>query len=503
MIFPNSILLVLPTLLEVVQMVIEVVLAVEEEVNMEKNQKEKNNEGRNVKFITQRNFNTKNRFSVLAEDVNEDTTNEEPSNKVNIDVAFEMGVLINEDKVKEMWTDEMFEFYQGKVIENGQNGNMINKGIILEGTMNNEVGCDGSAHAAFMTQNNISSPVDATMACNLGNDDADEIKIFINENRLNMCAVVETRLKNKMVNKACENVFGLWNWVSNVIDCNKGYRLYVGWDNNAIDANLIASYDQVQKMKDPKNGIMKKLDRIMGNNEFLDQFGSCYATFLPYITSEHSPSLLTIPDVAVKRKKSFREVVLDEEKVLKQKTKVEWLKEGDHNSAYFYNLLKGRLNRSIIISIRDDLGRIYQDEEVAGQSRDCLTMIREVFDDKIRVPLHDIDDNKASGPKGFTSKFFKASRETIRKDFCLAMKEIFSSGKMLGELNATLISLIPKYDLILFCHGDLISASVMRRALDEFCLVSGLRPNMAKSTVFLGNVNDIIKHDIKTVIPFN
>ncbi|GKA23125.1 hypothetical protein Tco_0709087 [Tanacetum coccineum] len=61
----------------------------------------------------------------------------------------------------------------------------------------------------------------------------------------------------------------------------------------------------------------------------------------------------------------------------------------------------------------------------------ALTMIREVSNDEIRVALHDIDDNKAPGPDGFTSRFFKASWETIGKDFCSTVKEFFSSGKCL------------------------------------------------------------------------
>ncbi|GJQ98466.1 hypothetical protein Tco_0009605 [Tanacetum coccineum] len=48
----------------------------------------------------------------------------------------------------------------------------VGTGSESNGTMHDEVGCDGSAHAAFMTQNNVSSPVDAAMAYNLGNDDA-------------------------------------------------------------------------------------------------------------------------------------------------------------------------------------------------------------------------------------------------------------------------------------------------------------------------------------------
>ncbi|GKF90858.1 RNA-directed DNA polymerase, eukaryota, reverse transcriptase zinc-binding domain protein, partial [Tanacetum coccineum] len=57
-------------------------------------------------------------------------------------------------------------------------------------------------------------------------------------------------------------------------------------------------------------------------------------------------------------------------------------------------------------------------------------------------------------------------------------------------------------DLMMFCHGDLIYASVMRRAMDEFCLSSGLRPSMTKSTIYFGNVSNEVKEEIKIVMPF-
>nr|GFB32221.1 hypothetical protein [Tanacetum cinerariifolium] len=53
---------------------------------------------------------------------------------------------------------------------------------------------------------------------------------------------------------------------------------------------------------------------------------------------------------------------------------------------------------------------------------------------------------------------------------------------------------------MMFCHGDLISASILRRAMDEFCLSSGLRPSMTKSTVYFGNVSSEVKEEILTVI---
>ncbi|GKA66800.1 RNA-directed DNA polymerase, eukaryota, reverse transcriptase zinc-binding domain protein, partial [Tanacetum coccineum] len=57
-------------------------------------------------------------------------------------------------------------------------------------------------------------------------------------------------------------------------------------------------------------------------------------------------------------------------------------------------------------------------------------------------------------------------------------------------------------DLLMLCHGDLISASILRRALDEFSMTSGLYPSMAKSTVFYSNVPDDVKEDIRLAMPF-
>ena len=62
----------------------------------------------------------------------------------------------------------------------------------------------------------------------------------------------------------------------------------------------------VQKRKDPESGILKKLDRIMGNSVFFNLYGECFATFLPYVTSDHCPALLVIPNVSIRKRRSFR-----------------------------------------------------------------------------------------------------------------------------------------------------------------------------------------------------
>ena len=71
-------------------------------------------------------------------------------------------------------------------------------------------------------------------------------------------------------------------------------------------------------------------------------------------------------------------------------------------------------------------------------------MIKPVFEKEIKEALFAVEDSKAPGPYGFTSKIFKAAWDVVGKDVCLAIQEFFSSRKLLGEVNATLISLVPK-----------------------------------------------------------
>ncbi|GJW18075.1 RNA-directed DNA polymerase, eukaryota, reverse transcriptase zinc-binding domain protein, partial [Tanacetum coccineum] len=53
-------------------------------------------------------------------------------------------------------------------------------------------------------------------------------------------------------------------------------------------------------------GILKKLDRVMSNEVFIHHFPNAHATFLPYIISDHTPSVLCIPTGIKKKTKAFR-----------------------------------------------------------------------------------------------------------------------------------------------------------------------------------------------------
>ncbi|GJX80231.1 hypothetical protein Tco_0328380 [Tanacetum coccineum] len=186
------------------------------------------------------------------------------------------------------------------------------------------------------------------------------------------------------------------------------------------------------------------------------------------------PHSCVLREAEVKCLKSYKAALKDKESFLKQKSKATWLKEGDMNSKYFHNVVKGRLNRGRIYSVEDVNGIAHfrnddgtqfvsQFQNVLGKSSnvkpiedpyylfhnklsaaDALFMIRDVSDDEVKMALFDIDRNKAPGLNGFSSHFFKAAWSTIGADVCKAVKEFFKSGKLLKEVNTTVISLVPK-----------------------------------------------------------
>ncbi|GJX28595.1 RNA-directed DNA polymerase, eukaryota, reverse transcriptase zinc-binding domain protein [Tanacetum coccineum] len=340
--------------------------------------------------------------------------------------------------------------------------------------------------------------------CNAA-DKQKEVKKLIQEECLQFCAVLETHVEFKNIKKTCDNIFGSWEYTSN------------GEDNS--------------------KGTLKKLDKVMVNEVFLEKHQQAHGAFLPNLVSDHSPIIVKIPNGdrefeghsmyrVVQKLKAlkgnlkkmswqngnvFERVVILKEKVkecqtkvdkyphdrevkkesvrileeyieakkeeynlLCQKAKVEWIKEGDKNTAYFHKTIKERAHRSRIMSIRNENGVRFKNKEVAKQivkhfeeflgttsnvqdiigrsdifinkhtNDEAMEMVRPISDAEIKNAMFGIEDSKAPGPDGYTSRFYKSAWSIVGKDVCQAVKEFFTSGKLLGEVNAIVISLIPK-----------------------------------------------------------
>ncbi|XP_022030699.1 uncharacterized protein LOC110931622 [Helianthus annuus] len=316
----------------------------------------------------------------------------------------------------------------------------------------------------------------------------------------------------------------------------------------------------------PKKGIglMKKIDRVMGNSHFIDKFPSAFADFHPSRLSDHCSCVVSVPDMenrkhrpfkfanflaykpdflpivekgwgmsidgvyqfsVVKKlrllksplrallyhqgnlhkkveelrvkldriqrdmdndpsslmlreeeaitRSDFQTALLDEERFLKQKSKVDWLAAGDMNTAFFHSTLKNRVHYSRIEVIRDVRGNVYTDEMVSGAfvdhyehflgcpgnptfsptpdlfskklERDVARhMVRPVTPDEVKRAMFSMGSDKAPGPDGFTAGFFKNAWPIVGDEVSKAVIDFFATGKLLRELNHTLIVLIPK-----------------------------------------------------------
>ncbi|GKA96494.1 RNA-directed DNA polymerase, eukaryota, reverse transcriptase zinc-binding domain protein [Tanacetum coccineum] len=147
---------------------------------------------------------------------------------------------------------------------------------------------------------------------------------------------------------------------------------------------------------------------------------------------------------------------------------------GDNNNTFFHKMLKGRNQRNRIQVIHDTNGQRYEGDQVAFQfvnhfknflginvpvtpitnceaifttklsKKDASQIIRPFTDREIKEAMFSISDNKAPGPDGYSARYFKKAWHIVGTDICNVVKEFFSSGKLLGELNATIISHIPK-----------------------------------------------------------
>ncbi|GJY47212.1 RNA-directed DNA polymerase, eukaryota, reverse transcriptase zinc-binding domain protein [Tanacetum coccineum] len=170
----------------------------------------------------------------------------------------------------------------------------------------------------------------------------------------------------------------------------------------------------------------------------------------------------------------YYEALKDENDLLMQKAKIEWLNDGDRNTAFFHKIIKGRMHKGRIVSVCNEKGERFENDQVAGQfvkhfeqflgkKDEVIEMPKDriIFPDKLKIEeidmmsrdvsdvevenaMFDIEDSKAPGPDGFTARFYKSAWCIIGKDVCHAVKEFFQKGKLLGEINATLITLVPK-----------------------------------------------------------
>ncbi|KAK4383900.1 hypothetical protein Sango_3110100 [Sesamum angolense] len=73
-----------------------------------------------------------------------------------------------------------------------------------------------------------------------------------------------------------------------------------------------------------------------------------------------------------------------------------------------------------------------------------MALVQRVTLEEVKDAFFDIAEDKAPGPDGYSSGFYKAAWPVIGKEVVKAIVEFFSTGRLLKQVNTTMLALIPK-----------------------------------------------------------
>ncbi|XP_062109857.1 uncharacterized protein LOC133821725 [Humulus lupulus] len=161
---------------------------------------------------------------------------------------------------------------------------------------------------------------------------------------------------------------------------------------------------------------------------------------------------------------------------LKQKAKINWLKEGDDNTSLFHQSLKQRRSTNTVFAVQDMHGQWVDTKD--GVSKAFLSFYQKLLGSRlhnrrkvsqsivnlgplvsseqqqqllldftyedVKRAIFSIPNHKAPGPDGYGSGFYKTNWEIVGEEVSRVVISFLHSGHLLKEINNTTITLIPK-----------------------------------------------------------
>jgi exonuclease III len=170
-----------------------------------------------------------------------------------------------------------------------------------------------------------------------------------------------------------------------------------------------------------------------------------------------------------------------EEILWKQKSRVQWLKEGEKNTKFFHRAMMHRRHVNRITHLEDGQGNPVREHskieaELINYYQDLLTetkedrteaiqritrhipplvtseqnaaLTRPITQEEVDQAVKTMPPGKAPGPDGFTTDFFHHCWDLVRKEVWEVVEESRASGVVLPALNATFLTLIPKEERV-------------------------------------------------------
>ncbi|GJW30771.1 hypothetical protein Tco_0047646 [Tanacetum coccineum] len=378
------------------------------------------------------------------------------------------------------------------------------------------------------------------------NDDVKGLNNDLNQNQAidmirngsySIYALLETKLKKNKLSRNCSKVMGSLvvkdaHWV-----LLRDFNVILEPSERSFGYSYISAGMEEFRSCIAKKGV-SDLVIVMCNMGFLDKFPNANAVFLSFVCSDHSPSVLNIPNIAgpmpkpikfanflaskaeflpivksvwekdvlcfamfslgsklkllkkplrklkfvqgnlvekvqslkvklfkvqedmikdpfnealrveeVEVLKAFFAAAKDKELFLKQRSKITWLNL-DGNS-FSRDSVRDQFLKHFesVLGRREEVVPIHEPSSLFINKlsmMDADLMVKHVSLKEIKDVLFSMNDDKASGPDGFSAKFFKGAWSIMGAEFSQAILDFFSNGKLLKEINSIVIVLVPK-----------------------------------------------------------
>ena len=168
----------------------------------------------------------------------------------------------------------------------------------------------------------------------------------------------------------------------------------------------------------------------------------------------------------------FKRWALLEEIMLRQKSRGNWLKEGDRNTKFFHKMANSHKKHSEMTGLKIDgvwhnegqdmqqgivnalqsllvdlgdwranvEGLTFSKLEVQEASR----LEKPLTEEEVFFAPHELNEEKAPGPDGHTVAFWQFSWEMVKGEVMVVFKDFFVSDKFVKSLNSTFIVMVPK-----------------------------------------------------------
>ncbi|KAH0655238.1 hypothetical protein KY285_030120 [Solanum tuberosum] len=145
----------------------------------------------------------------------------------------------------------------------------------------------------------------------------------------------------------------------------------------------------------------------------------------------------------------IRKWSLAEEKVLKQKSRINWINSGDSNTKTlklveeeFISSFTKLMGTAVVDLPCPNVDVIRNGPYLSYQQR-CLLIIP-ITDQEIVTAMEGVALDKTPGIDGFLVEFFTKHCTTVKEDVLCVVRELFTTGKLLKEIKLTAITLVPK-----------------------------------------------------------